>query len=503
MNSLSEYEKLATKLVTEPPEVQRQVCRELALTDLYFLLWFVCGRKDMAHDWLLARCKEVQEFPNGYLDLWARDHYKSTIITVGKTLQDVLNNTIKGEVITVGIFSHTRPIAKAFLRQIKRELESNEVLKWLFPDVLYENPKAEAPKWSEDDGLIVKRKDNPKECTIEAWGLVDGQPIGKHFTHRVYDDVVTMESVNTPEMIKKTTDAWAMSTNLGTKDGILRMIGTRYHFNDTYREVIARLSVKPRVYAATDDGTIAGKPVFLTRELLEKKRRDQGDYIFASQMLQNPAADEAQGFRKDWLRWHSGSDGAGTNIYMLVDAASEKKKTSDYTAIWILGVGADDNLYALDVVRDRFNLTQRANEVFRMVRKWKPLSVGYEKYGMMADVEYIRERMHKENYHFNIVELGGQMAKNDRIKRLVPYFQQGRVFLPESRFYTQYDGRTIDLIDAFMNEEFLAFPVGVHDDMLDSMSRVFDMDLGVVTPMAEEARDRYKPKRATGSAWSS
>ena len=76
----------------------------------------------------------------------------------------------------MGIFSHTRPIAKGFLRQIKRELEGNNVLKALFQDILHADPQHQSPKWSEDDGIIVKRKTNPKEATVEAWGLVDGQP---------------------------------------------------------------------------------------------------------------------------------------------------------------------------------------------------------------------------------------------------------------------------------------------------------------------------------------
>jgi len=35
----------------------------------------------------------------------------------------------------------------------------------------WQNPQKESPKWSEDDGLIVKRKGNPRESTREAWGL--------------------------------------------------------------------------------------------------------------------------------------------------------------------------------------------------------------------------------------------------------------------------------------------------------------------------------------------
>lgn len=74
-------------------------------------------RVNLNKDWLFERCREVQASPNGHLDLWAREHGKSSIITFGATIQDIL----KDREITVGIFSHTRPIAKTFLRQRSTE----------------------------------------------------------------------------------------------------------------------------------------------------------------------------------------------------------------------------------------------------------------------------------------------------------------------------------------------------------------------------------------------
>lgn len=469
-------------------EKDRREDRRRAREDLFFLLTDVLGRKDIDRPWLKARCAEVQASPNGYLDLWAREHYKSTIITFGKTIQDILASHGDdplpewcGREATIGIFSHTRPIAKGFLRQIKLEFERNQRLHALFPDIFWGDTR-KAPKWSEDDGIVVKRKSNPKEATVEAWGLVDGQPTSKHFLVMVYDDVVTRESVTSPEMIAKTTSALELSYNLGTEGGVKRFIGTRYHYNDTYKTVVDRGTAQSRIYPATEDGTVDGEPVLMSRESLAAKRRDMGPYTFGCQMLQDPKADETQGFRDDWLRYYTGEASGGTNRYILVDPASGKRKTNDYTSMWVIGLGTDAHYYVLDMVRDRLNLTQRGKLLMELHRKWKPMQVRYERYGMMADIEYIRTLQEAENYRFDITEVAGQSAKPDRIKRLIPLFEQGRVYLPQALYRTNYEGTVEDLVDVFVQQEYKPFPVSLHDDMIDALSRIAEPDVPLTWP---------------------
>ena len=473
--------------------------RFLCRTDLYFLLRYGLHRPDVENQWIFERCREVQNDPNERLDLWAREHYKSTIITYALTIQEILashgdNPTLPQE-LHFAIFSHIRPIAKKFLRQIKFELETNKDLKNWFPDVLYQEPERQSPVWSLDAGIIVKRKGNPKEATIEAWGLVDGQPTSAHFPRLIYDDVVTKASVTTPEMIQKTTEATELSYNLGTQDGVRRFIGTRYHMNDTYKTLIDRKTAVPRIYPATKDGTELGEPVLMSRELLDRKRRDMGPYTFACQMLQNPVADKSQGFREDWLRFYNEVNPRNHNIYIIVDPANEKKKTSDYTAMGVISLGEDQNAYLLDGIYDRLNLTERTRTLIFLHRKWSKVrritAVGYEKYGKDSDIQHIEAEMEREGYRFPIRELGGSMAKNDRIRRLVPWFEQGRFYLPVSLHKTNYEKKTTDIIDQFRNEEYLPFPVGMHDDFLDMLARIEDDDMGAAFP--RPVRERREP----------
>ena len=462
--------------------------RELCLVDLAYLLIRACRRKDLLHTWLYVRIREVEASPDDHLDLWAREHGKSSIITFGLTISDILNDPE----ITIGLFSHTRPIAKAFLRQIMREFEENKVLHAAFPDILWGQDIRQSPKWSEDDGIIVKRKGNPKEATIEAWGLVDGQPTSKHYQVLLYDDIVVRDSVTTPEMIEKTMTSLEQSYNLGvTPGGVRRFAGTRWHFNDAYATLKLRETAISREHPGKVGGTEDGESVYWDEETHKKKRKDMQIYTYSAQILLNPKADALQGFKREWLKTYKKVDATKLNKYILVDAASSKKKGSDFTAMWVIGLGPDSNYYALDMIRDRLNLPERADALFRLHRKWKPLQVRYEKYGAMADTEHIQSKMEDETYRFKIIEVGGITSKTDRIKRLLPIFSEERFYLPESLYYTNWDKKVEDLINVFVEQEYMAFPVGMHDDSFDALARICEPDLPLVWP--KEQKIAYVP----------
>ena len=211
-----------------------------------------------------------------------------------------------------------------------------------------------------------------------------------------------------------------------------------------------------------------------------------GPYTYAAQILLNPKADAQQGFKREWLRHYSTIDPRKMNAYICVDAASSKKKGSDYTAMMVIGLGVDGNYYLLDMIRDRLNLAERLDRLFLLHRKWKPKQVRYERYGMMADIEAIRARQETETYRFDVTEVAGVTSKTDRIRRLIPMFEQGKVYLPKTMNVTNWEKVPVDLVHSFIEEEFYPFPVGLHDDMLDAFSRVAEPDLRLIWPKEEK-----------------
>lgn len=215
----------------------------LACNDRFFLLTQILRRPDAIHPWLYARLREVEASPDGYLDLWARYHYKSTAITFAGSIQEIARDPD----ITIAIFSITKDVAAKFGRQIMREIEENPLLSALFPDVFPAVPKDEAPLWSRDMGVTVFRSQNPKEPTLSWYGLLDALPTGSHFKLRIYDDVITerVTTMTDTDQIKRITTQWELSQNLGTLDSNrMQHAGTRYCSRGDMRVLMADWSHK-------------------------------------------------------------------------------------------------------------------------------------------------------------------------------------------------------------------------------------------------------------------
>lgn len=463
------------------------VWRVAGKADLWFLMRYILNTQlapKIAEDnrWVFERIREVQAEPDGYLDLWAREHYKSTIITFGLSTLEI----IRDPEVTIGIFSHNNKIAKDFIRMFKTEFQSNELLKSLYPDVFFADPEKEAPKWSENEGLVVKRRGNPREATIETWGLVDKQPTGKHFAICIYDDVVEEDAVLTDDSIEKANKAWELSLNLGQEHGKVRYVGTRYHHRDTYQKIIESGIATPRIYSCTKEEVWPGTPVLYNRAYLEMKRAGMSDYTWNCQMMCHPKGDASDGFQVEWMKYYERDpyeEASNKNIYITVDPANQKKKNSDYTVMWVIGLGPDKNYYVLDCLRDRLNLTERTDELFRLYKRWRPSVVFYERYGLQADVQHIQYMQNLYSVRFHVEEVGGITKKEDRIRRLIPLFQQGQFWFPEVLPYREKDGgRVIDLIQEFIKSELVQFPLSIHDDMLDALSRIVDPGINVFFP---------------------
>jgi phage terminase large subunit-like protein len=520
----------------------------LAREDLWFLIRYILSTKDyfkpgrdgiVSYQWIFDRCREAQFNSNRVLDVWARFHWKSNIKTFALLIQEVL----KDPDITICIFSYNRPSAKKFLRQIQQEFETNALLRKLSWNSLLQaqsipDNMRQLPRNSLDEGITVNRIGNPREPTLMATGLVDSLEVGPHYHILNYDDVVTKDSVTTPEMIRKTTESWELSLMLSMPGSQFRYTGTFYAYDDTYNAMIKR-GIKPRIFpcyeldtencvrdietgAYTKMAWDFNTPVLYEGEHLRDLWNDlvgeDGPKTANMQLLCDPSAGLRLGFDREDLRFYDEDPrniSEQGNLYILCDPANEKKKDSDYTSFWVLSANPDGNLYAVDIVRDRLNLHERTQRLFHLHRRWRPIEVRYEKYGMQADIQHIMYVQGQENYRFNIrkVPAPGQgiVAKDDRIERLIPLFKEHKIYLPRQLMYKNVEDVMVDMVKTFLEVEFSTWPNSSYKDMLDSLARITEPGMPVTYPLAdtyykkayadERRKNRYKSKPARDYGW--
>ncbi len=208
----------------------------------------------------------------------------------------------------------------------------------------------------------------------------------------------------------------------------------------------------------------------------------------------NPVSKEGCMFRKEWFMTYDVQHKPNLKEmrrYIFVDTATAKKKDSDQTVMFVVGLGTDRNYYVLDCVADKLNLSERTDAIFRLVRKYEPSAVFWETIGAMADAEHVLLEMNIRNYRFNIIKLHQSVAKADRIRWLEPTFQNSRIWFPSKLFYRAVDGRERDLTHEFYENEFGVFPSCVHDDMLDCLANIHHPDVAgkLIFPHTKEWRE--------------
>lgn len=342
---------------------------------------------------------------------------------------------------------------------------------------------------------------------------VTGRITGKRGDTVMWDDPHDAEKTESAEQRNAVLNSWdgGWSSRLNDVSVSARiLVMQRIHYQDCtahwlkiYPEAI-HLSIPMRYEGEPtfDAGKDLGKPEFndprteagelmFPAKFPEKAVKLQegifGPYRAAGQYQQRPSPKGGGEFaREDLMHWKQPPRGG--NRYIIVDPAGEKKKTNlgekrDNTAMIVVECAADQNYYVIDAYRDRLNLTQRADILFQWHRHYRPLGTGYEGDGFESDGAHIRDRMERENYRFKLIELRSHgLKKEDRVRKLLPLFNEHRIYLPERLMRTNFEGVVVDLVEQFIEQEYLPFPVGAFVDMMDVLSRITDPEMKIAFP---------------------
>ena len=385
--------------------------------------------------------------------------------------------------------SHTTGLAEGWGRKVRNGMQDADFLD-IFPSSGVSSDNASASSWSTNKGG-------------EFFAAGVGTAIaGKRADLGVIDDPIgSREDADSDRIRQKLWDWYISDFTTRLKPGAKQLlIQTRWHEADLAGMLLDREREKwkvikiPMLAGANDplgreEGEMLWKEWF-TAEMLETAQRDPRSWISLYQ--QEPRPMEGADFKRSWIQRYA-SPPKVSNKIILVDPAGDpnkktasKRKKSDFTAMWVLALGSDENIYVVDGLRDRLNLTQRADALFALHKKHKPMQVRYEQYGLQADVEHVKSEMERRQYRFAIKEVGGGIEKNARIRRLIPYFEGGRIWLPLEMKRESVLGQTYDVVNDFIEQEYATFPVGRYDDSFDCLARLAEPSLTLPWPEDED-----------------
>lgn len=266
---------------------------------------------------------------------------------------------IAGEDLRILVASSTQPLAEAFLREASAHIERSDLFKALYGEL--RDPR----RWSQSKKTIRGREAKWKEASLTAVGRGTALT-GGHYDVAILDDVVS-ELDRDSDTERAATLSWYRALlSVVCHDGLVVLIGTRWHASDLYAHLLEELNpqlaeagkapymsiVRP---AYKDDGEPAF-PNILGRGKLEALRVELGSLAFSAQYELRPLPAEATLFSESELRYYDDLP-EGCTYFGYLDPSLGRTKRADYSAFVVIARDPAGLLYLVEA-----DLQRRAPE---------------------------------------------------------------------------------------------------------------------------------------------
>ncbi len=193
---------------------------------------------------------------------------------------------------------------------------------------------------------------------------------------------------------------------------------------------------------------------------LDEQRRNLGMYNFAAQYQQDPIPAIGHVVRREWLRYYDERPAHFDRTLISWDTASSVDERSDYSAGTVWGRCGDD-MYLLEVIRGRYEVPALQRLMIEVAQDYTADVFLIEDDGVgRGIVQNLRDRrLTRPLPRLN-------RPNTDKVARLLrhlPLIEDGRLHLPtDAPWLANYEA------------ELLGFPVGRHDDQVDSTTQALD-----------------------------
>lgn len=407
------------------------------------------------------------------LILCPRGHFKTSIVTKAYAVKRLLNNPNIRILIANQVWDRARDI----LFEIKEQLSTKSDLPKIFGNFV-------SGRWREEEIVIAQRTAALSAPTIGTTG-VEAEMTSSHFDLIIVDDIQGLQNCQTKEQRDKVKRFLRSLTALLDPGGELIVIGTRWHFDDVYQEIIDSQKdyYDITVRQVIEDGKILFPekfnmkfdPVLKDWKTVTEPSMDYINFLkqdmgadFYSQYMNMPIDDETQLIKKEYFKyWTHRPD--GLFVALTVDPASSIEQRADYTALVVAGMDNKRNIYVLDTLRGHWGSpSEKVANILNMVDKWGPSIIGIEGVGFQKELRYwLEELVLKERHLPPITEIKAppNRSKWQHLKSVEPYYRNGMVF--HASWMKELENELMMLSsDGYK---------GKHDDLIDALAMQLEL----------------------------
>jgi hypothetical protein len=218
--------------------------------------------------------------------------------------------------------------------------------------------------------------------------------------------------------------------------------------------------------AIMDAGTDHEKslwPAQWSLEALKNTQQSIDPRYWNAQYMQNPTSDmSALVSRKDWQIWEGEDPPPCEYVIQSWDTAFETKNNSDYSACTTWGVFYNNedrgspNIIMLDAFKDRMTFPELKQIALKHYKEWKPDAFIVEKKAAGAPLIQELRLIGIPVQEFSPSRGNDKMV---RLNAVADLFSSGKVWAPDTRWARE------------VIEEIASFPVGEHDDFVDTTTQ--------------------------------
>lgn len=463
-----------------------------------------------------------EERSNHQLTLIPRDHGKSRSIAYR-----VAWTITRRPDVRILYISATSNLAVKQLKFIK-DILSSKIYQTYWPEMLNDNVH-DREKWSESEISVdhpLRKAEAVRDPTVFTAGLTTSIT-GLHCDIAVLDDVVVKENAYTKDGRDKVQHQYSLLSSIEGANSQEWVVGTRYHPKDLYQSM---LEMQEDIYDE-DLNIVDRRPIF---EVLQREVEDIGDgtgnflwpvqkrddgkiFGFSPQILAGKRAKykgngQLKEFYAQYYNDPTRGDGSAVdsskfqyydkkfldnkqglwyynrnriNVYAAIDFAYSLKKKADFTAIVVIGIDCNHNIYVLDI--DRFK-TDKISTYFERIRdlyvKW-----GFRKLrAEVTSAQSVVVKQLKDNYF----QPNGLAVSVDEFR---PNRHQGsKEERMEAILSPRYENMSIWHFKGGNNEELedeLVVSNPAHDDVKDALASAVE----IAVPPAREHRNRERTRR--------